>query len=1257
MDDDQRGHLEALRQAHQRRLRILEQQAALAGANTRPEILLEIDDIRTAIGELDTKLAPIAPDVSLDRPTPPQEQRKLVTVLRANVHGLADLALDMDPEDAADLLAKLRQRSEALFARFGGQASIQNDGHVQALWGTHASREDDPEQAVRAALAIREELAALCAEQQIELSLQIGLSTGLLLVGGASGAVGEATTLAGRVAQEAALGQILVANETYRHVRGLFDVEPLEPGSSSATSTQRTYIIIRAKPRQFHADTRGIEGIETRMVGRDAEMKLLQDAFCAASEDRELSIITVVADAGLGKSRLLHEFASWVKQLPQPPQLFKGRAVPATQQQPFVLLRDLFALHFDIQENDQSAKVCEKVELGFGTVFGRSDAERQRSQVVGHLLGFVPRESSLLQDMVEDARAIHDRGTQGMVDYFRTLAERAPVVLLLEDIHWADDSSLDVITTIADSLQGKGLLVVCAARPSLTESRPHWGEGQSFHTRLDLRPLSSRDSRRLVEDLLQRVEHISASTRDVLVNSAEGNPFYVEELIKMLIDDGAIRVEGERWTIDMAQLTVAKVPTTLIGVLQARLDKLSAFEQIMLQRASVVGRIFWDATIAEMGKTLTEQSPAAGNSLAQVFQVLRARELIYQRERSVFSAVQEYAFKHALLRDVTYDRVLKRARRNYHLGAARWLVLVASEAGRADEYATRIAEHYDHAGEAAEAAAWYGRAGKHAAVRYANGEALAYLNRALTLAPKADADVCFDLLLAREKLLDLQGDRSAQFADIDMLTTLAERLNDDRRRAVVELRRANYADCIGDFPMAIAAARDAIILAEAAGMATSQAAGYLAWGQAAMKIADYPTARERLEQARALAKAANLPGLEADSLLTLGRTAWSQGDSVSAQAAYEQALTYYKQIGHRRNEGRIYNNLGLVARKHGEYATARTAYEQALALFREIGDRTSESVVLSNIGLVAKAQDDYVGSQTALEQALELCRQVRNSLGESKALINLGNIIFARGNYGEAYSTYELGLELCRQLGNRADENRAIFNLGLVDLAVGNYGSAQTRFESALSFVREIGDQSDTSEILVFQSILYAQLGDQQPARTCVEEALLLAQGANNRPIQGLAWHQIGQLLLREGQPDQAIQAFEQAVDLHKGLGQQTWTVESIAGVAQAHLNRKQTAQALAQVENILAHLEQSSLDGAYDPFRVYLTSFHVLVACRDQRARPLLRAAIDTLLKRAAMIADLDVRRLFLVQVPTNRTLLAAGQAITAGAARSKRI
>ncbi len=604
-------------------------------------------------------------------------ERRTVTILFSDIKSSTALAEELDPEEwleimdgAFDVLMGPIYRHEGTVARLMGDA-------ILAFFGAPIAHEDDPERACRAALDIikgaQEYGLLLERERGIQgFAVRVGINTGLVVVGEVGTdlrveytAMGDAVNLAARMEQNAPPGGILISHDTYRHVRGVFDVQPQEPSYVKGRSEPvQTYLVERAKARAFRKPARGVEGIETRMVGREAELKRLQDAFYTAMEDGELQMVTVSGEAGVGKSRLLYEFDLWSELLPEQFYYFKGRASPEMQGLPFSLIRDLLAFRFQIQDSDPLMVVREKLEAGFGEALGPGQASQRTAHIVGHLAGLVMGESPYLTGAQEDAQRFRDRALRYLGEFFQGVASRLPVLILLEDLHWADGSSLDTLNHLALALASLPVLVVCAARPAFFEQRPHWGEGQAFHSRLGLEPLSRWDSRRLVAEILQKVDQVPDSLRDQIVQSAEGNPFFIEELIKMLVEDGAIVTGENRWRLDLARLTAVQVPPTLAGVLQARLDRLPREERTVLQQASVAGRLFWDRVVTHISGSAGEGLEE--NQVLSSLSILRDREMILQRETTAFAGAQEYIFKHALLREVTYEGVLKRLRGVYH---------------------------------------------------------------------------------------------------------------------------------------------------------------------------------------------------------------------------------------------------------------------------------------------------------------------------------------------------------------------------------------------------------------------------------------------------------------------------------------------------------------------------------------------------------------------------------------------------------------
>jgi class 3 adenylate cyclase/tetratricopeptide (TPR) repeat protein len=697
---------------------------------------------------------------------PPEQHRKLVTILFADIVDSTRICQHLDPEDVMQLMDGLLKRLALPIEKFGGHVTrFMGDGFM-ALFGAPVARENDPEMAIRAGLGI------LTLAQQIapqlerdwdlhDLQVRVGISTGLAVLGGQTEAqdtvMGSTVNLAARLETAALPGSVLISNDTYRHVRGIFEIEPQTPLSAKGFDQQvEVFQVLHAKPRAFHLRTRSVEGIETRMVGRGAELLSLQNSYHDAVQGQQTQVVTVVGEAGVGKSRLLYEFDDWLHRLAVDIHLYQGRGRQETQNQPYALLRDLFAFRFQIQDSDSASVVCQKIESGFGVVFGQEQDDRMKSQICGQLLGYDISHSLQIKGILEDPQQLHDRAQHYLQEYFRSISESAPAVIFLDDIHWADDSTLDMVNNLAQHLTDQRLLFICLARHRLYEQHPCWGDGLPNHQRLELLPLSSNESGQLVEEILVKVNNVPKDLCELVVAGAEGNPFYIEELVKMLIEDGVIRTGPDEWYVELDRLAEFVVPATLVGILQARLESLPVEERTTLQQASVVGRIFWDNTIdyINTGSNLEGTSDAL-STVVQYLSSLISRELIYKNDESTFTDASEYIFKHAMLRDVTYESLLKRLRRIYHGLVADWLIQHGGE--RLSEYTSMITEHMERAGRHEQAIHYLQLAGDQAVKQYANKEAIRFYQRALALSSELKSED-LDLLETRSRIHESLAD-------------------------------------------------------------------------------------------------------------------------------------------------------------------------------------------------------------------------------------------------------------------------------------------------------------------------------------------------------------------------------------------------------------------------------------------------------------------------------------------------------------------
>jgi len=944
------------------------------------QAILTLEAQRALLGDaaVDAAVAALREKLGSQGPAAPsEEQRKQITVLFADLSGFTAMSEAMDAEEVTALMNSLWERLDRTVVEHGGAIDKHIGDNVMALWGAEQAREDDPERALRAALAIQDGVRAFNEEMRLErpLGLRIGVNTGPVLLGkmGTTGeytAMGDTVNTASRLEGAAPVGGILISHDTYRHIQGVFDVRALEPiGVKGKREALRVYLVQKAKARAFRLPIRGVEGIETQMVGRSAELERLQTLFRAAMAGPAARFVTVVGDAGIGKSRLLYEFDRWIRLLPEEVFYFKGRATAEGADVPYGLFRDLLSFRFDIRESDSTAAMREKFTRGMGGIL-----EPDRADVVGHFLGFDFSGSEAVRRLL-GSPSFGKLAQADLAHYFRAVAQ-SPTVLFLEDLHWADESSLDLLGQLAGEIAGTRLLLVGLARPSLLERRPQWAPGGTAHLRLELALLSQEQCRKLVGEILQKVAELPDSLRERVVAGAEGNPFYVEELIKMLIEVGVIVRGEERWHVEEDKLARVQLPPTLTGVIQARLDSLPKREKALLQKASVVGRQFWDAVLTELGEGEAHPLLSPGEVTA-LLEAASGRELVFPMKFSSFEEAREYIFKHAILRDVTYETVLLRVRKVYHGQVARWLEGHVGE--RRTEYLNAIARHFELAGEPERAALYLLESGRELHRMSSFREAVSAHERALALLPARDARA-----------------RMAALADL-----------------------GNSCRFLGEYAKSKACFLESLAAAERAGDGAAEIVAHTGLGRAAQEVGDYDEARTHLDRALDLCRAHGTQEALARVLHSLSDLHFRLGRADDAERCAGQCLAINQELGDRQGIAMAHRVLGFAAMMRGEYEAAGLHHEEHGRISAEIGDRWGGATALTNVGEIYRKRGRVEEAVACWKKSLLLAQEIGNRLGVAIAHCNAGNVLaLMAGREQEATGHLREALLLAREIGS-----------------------------------------------------------------------------------------------------------------------------------------------------------------------------------------------------------------------------------------------
>ncbi|MDP3612373.1 MAG: adenylate/guanylate cyclase domain-containing protein, partial [Rubrivivax sp.] len=574
-------------------------------------------------------------------------QHRQVTVLFADVVGSTVLAQGMDAEETLAILSTtLRRMADIVQAHQGRVLRFTGDG-VKAAFGMDEAREDDAERAVRAGLAIlaagREQAEVAQRQHGItDFAVRVGVHTGDVALGAGveadNTAMGAAVNIAARMEQTALPGTLRISHDTWSQVRGLFDLQaqaPLQVKGIDAPMV--TYLVSGALERSVANVERGLQGLRTPMVGRSAELQRLLDAVSHARETRHLQVLTLLGDAGLGKSRLLRELTARLNDC----RVLALRSQPDGMLRPWGLLRSLLATQFSVADTDSAEVARRKVEGGLSPWF--NERGEGQAQLIGQLSGLDFGDSPHVRGL--DPRSLRDQAFDALRAYLQALAAQGPLpVLIIEDLHWADDGSLDLLQHLLAHAAALPLALVMTARPTLLARRPDWATPEAT---VPLSPLAAADGDTLAAVLLQRIAPPPPMLTELIVRRAEGNPYYMEELVRRLIDDGVIVTGHPHWTVQADRLDTLRLPTTLVGLLQARLDALPAAERQAARQASIVGHVFWDDALQALDARAPQALPA-----------LQRAAFVKARDTSDFEGTPERQFDHHLLHQVTYDTLL-----------------------------------------------------------------------------------------------------------------------------------------------------------------------------------------------------------------------------------------------------------------------------------------------------------------------------------------------------------------------------------------------------------------------------------------------------------------------------------------------------------------------------------------------------------------------------------------------------------------------
>jgi class 3 adenylate cyclase/tetratricopeptide (TPR) repeat protein len=975
-------------------------------------------------------------------PAPRREERKVVSVLFCDLVGFTSRAERLDIEDVRGVLAPYYQRLRAELERHGGTVEKFIGDAVMALFGAPVAHEDDPERAVRAALAIREAIAQFNEQDPgLDLHVRVGVTTGEVLVAldarpveGEGMASGDVVNTAARLQAAAPVDGILVDEATWRATDRQISYQAVEPVQAKGKADRVAVWRVLEARASLGLDV--AQAPTTPLVARERELQLLWAALERARSEQTAQLVTLVGVPGMGKSRLVFELLQAVEATPELVTWRQGRCLPYGEGVALWALGEIVKAQAGILDSDPAEQAATKLTHTVGKLVAD---QAEAAWVLGQLRPLV--------GLGGDTEAGGDRQAEAFAAWRRfveVVAEQGPAVLVVEDLHWADDTLLEFLDHLVDWAAEVPLLLICTARPELLARRPGWGGGKPNAANLSLAPLSEADTARLVGGLLGQAL-LPAELQTALLARAGGNPLYAEEYVRMLADRGFLKKVKGSWRLERAD--DLPLPESVQHVIAARLDTLAPEEKGLVQDAAVLGKVGWLGALAAL-------AGLPRWTVEQRLHGLERRELLRRERRSQVAGERQYAFRHVLVRDVAYGQLPRAARADRHQRAAQWIEALASD--RAEDRAELLAHHYQAALEYARAAGQdtalladrarlaLREAGDRALDLNAFGAAARWYGAALELWPPTDPErprllfrlgrVRFyaeetgeDLLVeARDGLLAL-GDREAAAEAEGLLGGIAlmrgqgqEALEHDRQAvALLEDREPSRAKAYvlnnlsfslmqrGQYQEAIGVGRQALAMAEGLGLEQLRAAGFNSVGTARVATGD-PGGAADLEHALAIAVRTNAPNTAlgyGNLILVL----FGLGDLARALELLAKGRQAAERLGRPGDLRAMQTQQAMGDYWQGHWDAAMDAADQLIAEAQAGTKKAQEASCRLIRAWIRLARGDLHGALDDADTAVQLAQAADVLDDRYWALGVRGRILLAAGRIQEAdYQASEL---------------------------------------------------------------------------------------------------------------------------------------------------------------------------------------------------------------------------------------------------------
>jgi class 3 adenylate cyclase/tetratricopeptide (TPR) repeat protein len=1043
-------------------------------------------------------------------------ERREVAVLFADAVNFTRLSASLDAEATFQLINDLLGRLVACVHRYDGLVDKFTGDGLMAVFGAPVAHENDPELAVRAALDMQQAAAEFAPIAQARLGaplqIRIGIHSGPAIAGILGTAeqvaytvIGETVNVAARLEARAEPGHILVSERIYQQTQPVFHFQALEPMQLKGLD-QLLSVYEPLGTRAAPLPTRGVAGVRAVFLGRDHELNQLCTLTTTLSKTQQGRLVVIQGEAGMGKSRLINECLA--RLATDRPLVWQGRGLPYAQGIGYGVFRSL--MQDALRSSDQESAWDNEVSLSLRPFL---------YQLLG--LPLEPAEQDVLRYL--EPERIKELTTLAFREWVLGQARRRPLLFILDDFHWADDLSRDLLSSIITLIHVAPILLIVLTRP-----QPELPPDQQLTAidptalMLELTPLSREQSRALLEHLVA-LEQLPESLIETILTRAEGNPFYLEEFVRMLIEKEALRPGATRWEVapDVA-LQELEIPTSLQGLIMARVDRLPENLQQILRQAAIIGMQFSARLLEEMAHRLR----GSANVLPALQRLMELGLLVERPE----AGEQVYAFRHIVAQETIYNGLLRSQRPTLHRTVAEAIETLA--ASDLNSQAEVLAFHYDRAYLREKALFYSLLAGERARRRFDNRAAIEHYSRAIQLSQHISGHDS-----ERWQAVIGLGEVEQHIGQYEESIACFRAALDDSRQASAEvraqamLRLGQVWDKRGNVEEAETWLRQGISEAYRATPPVPhlQAQIYSELGWLSLRRGNLPEAQQWLEKGLALVTDTTHYDVLSSILNRLGAIHYNRGAWQQAMECVERSLALREQLGDIVGLARSYNNLGILKKNSGDWIGALESYEKSLQFMERIGDIEGIAIACTNIGSVYVESGKWQQAEDKLLRSFTIAQQIAHPFELAQAHMNLGRLYLLQERWNECADHLNAAIPLYQEAGARANASLIdAYNLaGILNLEQGQKDAAQQWAWRSFELLRqstgaETGDSAEWGRYEQLMGRLSQAAGDLETARYHFNLSLSIFKqgGPEIEYARTLYWSAI--LSLAQEQPERA---------------------------------------------------------------------------------------------------------------------------------------